>query len=344
MPQAIQLIVRSAAGLAIVLLLGCRSARDLPERAAAAGDTVAISKVASRFGFERFDVEDKQIVLREKPGVLEMEGDSRRAMFNRVVFWLSAPPVRRWGRWRMLQSDVEEMLAPLIVPSEAVKSEGNRVVLLDPGHGGEDSGATSGLYNIQEKQVTLELAGAVADLLRREGIDARLTRTDDRAMDLPARCEHAATVRADVLVSIHLNSATNTGSSGIEVHILPPAWHPGTADRKASCGNCMRYPGNLHDGANLVLGHALQASLLKHTGAEDRGVRRSRFHVIRCAPCPAALVECGFISNLREAQKLLTPGYRAQIARALAEGLVAYLDTVKRAHSEQSAVPPWRPK
>ena len=93
------------------------------------------------------------------------------------------------------------------------------------------------------------------------------------------------------------------------------------------------YPGNRHDGANMVLGHMLQKSLLKYTRAEDRGVRRSRFYVIKCAPCPAALVECGFISNRKERENLMDPKYRDRIAKALAEGIIAYLNTVKRAHN-----------
>ena len=149
-------------------------------------------------------------------------------------------------------------------------------------------------------------------------------------MGLPERCQYAARVQADVFVSIHLNSAADPDSSGIETHILPPACHPITASATVGSRDRTAYPGNSHDGANMALGYFLQKSLLKRTGAEDRGVRRSRFCVVKSAPCPAALVECGFVSNREEARKLLTAEYQDRIAQALAEGVLAYLDAVRR--------------
>ena len=83
-------------------------------------------------------------------------------------------------------------------------------------------------------------------------------------MDLQERCEYATRVRADVFVSIHLNSAADTDSSGIETHILPPAGHPITASDTVGPRDRAAYPGNSHDGANLVLGYSLQRSLLKY--------------------------------------------------------------------------------
>jgi N-acetylmuramoyl-L-alanine amidase len=267
-----------------------------------------------------------------------MEGDSRRASFNGVVFWLSAAPLRSWGRWTMLQSDVDKMLAVLVQPSQAAKAKGYRTVVLDAGHGGEDPGAANARYGIQEKRITLALANATRDIIRQHGVDVRLTRTGDRAMGLPERCQYAARVQADVFVSIHLNSAVDPDSSGIETHILPPAGHPITASATVGSRDRTAYPGNSHDGANMALGYSLQKSLLKCTGAEDRGVRRSRFWVVRNAPCPAALVECGFVSNGKEARRLLDAEYQGRVARALADGVLAYLDAVRRAQPSRSSV------
>ena len=294
---------------------------------------IAASKIATRFGFVSYDVKGKQITLRGKFNILEMEGDSRRASFNNVDFWLSGPPARRWGYWTMLQNDVDKMLTPLLNPSAAVKNEDYRVVVLDPGHGGNDKGANDLRRGIQEKQVVLELAKDVRNILKRYNIDARLTRWQDVNLDLDERCQYAAQVRADLFVSIHLNAAENDDSSGIETHILPPTGCPITASSKVNGRDISAYTGNQHDNANMVLGYMLQKSLLKYTHAEDRGVRRSRFQVIKNAPCPAALVECGFISNRKEREKLMNPEYRGRLARALAEGIIAYLNIVKRAHN-----------
>jgi len=269
--------------------------------------------------------------------VLEMAGDSRRALFNGVMVWLSAPPVRSWGRWTMIQSDVDKVIAPLVNPSQALRTEGRRVVVLDAGHGGEDEGAANARYRIQEKHVTLTLANAVRDLLLQHDVDVRLTRTTDRAMDLQDRCEYAARARASVFVSIHLNAATNQDSCGIETHVLPPTGCPVTCSVKVTRDDGATCPGNGHDGPNMVLGYLIQKQLVKETDAEDRGVRRSRFYVLKNAPCPAALVECGFVSNRREAQKLLNAEYNDRIARALAKGIMAYLDVVERAQPTRSS-------
>jgi len=319
--------------LAVILLSACWPLAGRCADKTFKSSSVAASKVAARFGFASYDVKGRQITLRGKFNLLEMEGNSRRASFNNVDFWLSAPPVRRWGHWTMQQNDVDKMLAPLLNPAVAVKNEGYRVVVLDPGHGGDDKGANNLRRGLQEKEVVLELAKDIRSILKRYDIDVRLTRWQDVNLELDERCQYAAKVQADLFVSIHLNAAENDDSSGIETHVLPPAGCPITASSKVNSRDISAYPGNQHDSANMVLGYMLQKSLLKYTRAEDRGVRRSRFQVLKSAPCPAVLVECGFISNRKEREKLMNVEYHGRIARALAEGILAYLNTVKRARN-----------
>lgn len=292
---------------------------------------VKISDVAQRYGIASYSSHGKQISLRGTALALNMQGDSRRATFNGVAIWLNAAPQRTWGRWTMQQSDVDKTLAPLLQPAQAVKGQGHRTVVLDAGHGGSDQGAARS--GICEKHITLSLALAVRKMLQQRGVETHLTRNGDRSMSLADRCAYARRNQADVFVSIHLNSAVSSKAAGIETHILPPAGQPITASPAARAADAIAYNGNKHDGANLLLGYMLQKSLLKYSGAEDRGVRRSRFYVGKYASCPAALVECGFVSNPREAKRLLTAEYQDKIAQALAEGILAYLNTVKRAKS-----------
>jgi len=317
----------------LILLLACESVCGRSVGTTVEGPSVAVSKVAGWYGFSSYDVHGKKLTLRGRFNMLEMEGDSRRASFNHVDFWLSGPPARSWGRWTMLQNDVDKMLVPLLNPSNALKGEGYGVIVLDPGHGGQDPGACDLRRGLEEKRITLELAQRVQTILQKCNVDARLTRGGDQTTDLDQRCLLANRFGADLFVSIHLNATANADSSGIETHILPPAGCPITASAFVSSRDRVAFPGNRHDDANMVLGYMLQKSLLKYTRAEDRGVRRSRFYVIKCAPCPAALVECGFISNRKEREKLMDPKYRDGLAKALAEGIIAYLNTVKRAHN-----------
>jgi len=319
----------------LFFLTACLMIGERAEGATSKFSPVVISKVADQLGFLSHGVNGKKITLRGKFNVLEMEGDSRRASFNNVDFWLSGPPARRWGRWTMLQNDADNMLRPLANPSAFLKDEGYRVIVLDPGHGGNDKGANDLRSGIQEKQIVLELAKDVRGTLKRYNLDVRMTRWQDVNLELDDRVQYAGKVRADLFVSIHLNAAENDDSSGIETHIVPPAGCPITASAKVNNRDQSVYPGNRHDGANMALGYMLQKSLLKYTRAEDRGVRRSRFQVIKNAPCPAALVECGFISNRREREKLMSREYRDRLSKALAEGIIAYLNAVKRANKIQ---------
>jgi N-acetylmuramoyl-L-alanine amidase len=80
--------------------------------------------------------------------------------------------------------------------------------------------------------------------------------------------------------------------------------------------------GNRHDGANTILGYCLQHRLVKTLRAPDRGIRRARFVVLREAPCPAALVECGFLSNAAEAGRIASPHYRVAMADGFVEGIL----------------------
>jgi N-acetylmuramoyl-L-alanine amidase len=88
--------------------------------------------------------------------------------------------------------------------------------------------------------------------------------------------------------------------------------------------------GNYHDPANAILGFALQSNLVKTTHRSDRGLRRARYAVLKNAPCPAALVECGFLSNPEEEALMIDPKYRETIAHGISNGLFAYLTLARR--------------
>ena len=297
------------------------------------GDAVSLSQLSHRYNFLSYTAQGKNLTLRTKFNTFTFEGDTRKVEFNNILIWLNAPVARHWGSWTIRDVDVEKTILPLINPPRALKSESWRLVVLDPGHGGQDPGASDLRRGLEEKRIALELAKRVRTILQKYNVDVRLTRDGDKTTDLNQRCLLANRWGADLFVSIHLNATANSDSSGIETHILPPAGCPITASAFVSSRDRVAFPGNRHDEANMVLGYMLQKSLLKYTRAEDRGVRRSRFYVIKCVPCPAALVECGFISNRKEREKLMQTEYKDRIAKALAEGIIAYLNTVKRAHN-----------
>lgn len=277
-------------------------------------------------------IDGKKITLFTRFSALQVEENSRKAKFNGITIWLNRPIGKSWRSRTIAQSDVNKTIKPLLNPQAAVAAERSRIVVLDAGHGGKDKGATNYRYGIREKDLTLKIAKSVRAILQRYKIKVELTRNYDQPISLAGRCLLAKRKGADLFVSIHFNSAAQSRASGIETFIIPPAGSPITASSKTYSRDRKTYPANKHDKANIVLGYLLQKSLLKHTRAKDRGVRRARFYMVRGISCPSALVECGFISNKREAEKILTASYRYNIAKGIAEGILAYLNMVQRAH------------
>jgi len=302
-------------------------------QAKAARATVSLDWVKRYYGFQSLTVRGKEITLVKRANTLSFTGNSRKATINGIAVWLNGPVVKKWGRWRILKSDVDKTVVPLLYPSRSLISEGYRVIVIDPGHGGKDKGAKDPWRSVEEKRVALYVAKKVRDILKKDRIHVQLTRSSDRKVSLDERCKIARRSKADLFVSIHLNSAKNSTASGLETHILPPAGCAITAEPSSiKARDKKSYTGNKHDGANMILGHTLQKSLVKFIRGKDRGVRRSRFYVISRIPCPSALVECGFLSNRAEAEKFISRAYRDKIARAIAEGIRSYLNSVKLAH------------
>lgn len=174
------------------------------------------------------------------------------------------------------------------------------VIAIDPGHGGRDPGAI-GVDGIQEKDIVLSVAHQVQRLLQERGYGVVMTRTDDREVLLQPRVDMAVQANAALLVSIHANALDRSGIHGIETYYLRP------------------------DSAELAA--ILHRSLVRATGAADRGVRRARFFVVRETPVgmPSVLLELGYVTNPTEGRKLATAEYQAILARAIADGIETFL-------------------
>lgn len=220
--------------------------------------------------------------------------------------------------------------------------EGRRPrLVIDPGHGGKDPGAV-GVGGLQEKEVTLAIALALADLLRREGVwDVKLTRDRDRTVSLEERTAIANAFGADLFVSIHANASPNREARGVETYYLDRA-----SDRAArrlaareNAGAEVAAAEMEHILADVVLhsklrdsrrlAEAVQGALVGHLsaarrGVRDLGVKRGPFYVLTGAFMPSVLVEVAFLSHPEEARWLRDPTFQRQTAAALAQGLGAF--------------------
>ncbi|MFY7833581.1 MAG: N-acetylmuramoyl-L-alanine amidase [Pseudanabaena sp.] len=183
---------------------------------------------------------------------------------------------------------------------------GRQLVVIDPGHGGPDVGATrNGIY---EKDIVLAMSKQLGRILQQMGYSVMYTRTEDIDLDLEPRVQIAENARASAFVSVHVNSLEASASqvNGVETYHAPGA----------SLGK------NL---AELV-----HEQIIASTGATDRGVRSARFHVIVKTSMPAILVETGFITNPSEAARLVNSAYQERMADAIAKGVDQFLKSYRR--------------
>jgi N-acetylmuramoyl-L-alanine amidase len=223
---------------------------------------------------------------------------------------------------------------------------GVKTIVIDPGHGGKDSGAI-GPNGLKEKDVVLKIAFYLKKILERElGVRVILTRKRDIFVPLVQRPAIANSKKADLFISIHLNASPDPTARGIETYYLNFTTDP-EAIRVAALENAAtnKSLSDLQDLVKAVLANTklsesrslaqkVQSALVKtlslyYKGIENRGVKCAPFLVLVGARMPAILVEASFISNPDEARRLKNPVYLERIAEGIARGIIAYIQSLK---------------
>jgi len=190
-------------------------------------------------------------------------------------------------------------------------------VIVDPGHGGSDDGASG--HNLKEKIITLDLAHRIVPKLNALGFTAILTREADEFVSLPERVAIANAVPSAIFISLHCNFSDNPAAHGIEIYRCD-AKSEGTNIRvTVSAGNAEAI-----SGVESRLAQALGDSVMERLRCESRGLKIANFYVVRNVDFPAVLVECGFLSNAEDAKLLADESYRDRLAQALTAGIAAY--------------------
>ena len=170
----------------------------------------------------------------------------------------------------------------------------SKTVVIDPGHGGRDSGAVWG--GVRECDLNLKTAFKLEYYLKRAGYKVVMTRRSDRSVSLGSRAAIANRYSNAVFVSIHYNASNVAYVNGGET------FHGGG---RSSC----------------YLSSSLQSNLVSRCKVKNRGSRYRRFSVLRNTKCPAALIECGFISNSRERGRCNSSSFQDNAARAIFAGI-----------------------
>ena len=317
------------AGL-ILPLVACAQVRGLRTLPYAGKRYVALQDLAGMYGLPLSAPGGKALLIRGQYLSVQFAMDGREAIVNGSKVWLHAPAIKVRGQWVISDADAQCVIDPLVRPSAYLGARATRTVVLDPGHGGKDPGASAN--GLQEKDMVLDLALRVRAHLRANGVRVVMTRDTDRYWTLQDRPFLAARGAGDAFVSIHFNATGTRSVQGVETFVTPVEQYPPTSDSRA--GKYPAVPNNRFNHSNTVLGHQIQRSLVGITRADDRGLKRARFHVLKNSAMPAALVECGFLTNPQEAQKVATPAYRETLAQGMAQGILNYLALVNRAKVE----------
>jgi N-acetylmuramoyl-L-alanine amidase len=243
--------------------------------------------------------------------------------------------------------DVRGKAQRQVAPVQPADPTRRHKIMLDPGHGGHDPGA-SGIRGIEEKALVLALGKLLAAKLQdRLPVEVTFTRTQDVYVPLEERTARANAAQADLFVSIHANASPNLALQGIETYYLNNTNDHATI-RLAALENGLRRPkgserreaslsyvlsdliqnGKAED--SLALAHSLQEGAVakargRYATVRNLGVKKGPFYVLVGAHMPCVLVEVGFITNPQEGSQLFSPAYQDALAEGLFQGIARFL-------------------
>jgi len=237
------------------------------------------------------------------------------------------------------------------------------MVMIDPGHGGGDTGAMGPKEaakkkgagppeRLIEKRVALQLAKLLGEQLKAKGCTVGYTRTADVAVPLLDRARAANDAGADIFVSLHFNACRDKSARGSEVFFLSlgpvdhelqaladdengPAGPSAETDIVAGILEDLAQKAYLHESERMAV--HIQTELNRLAGIKERGVKQAPFAVLRAAAMPAVLVETVFISNPAEAAKLRSPAFLKSAAAAIADGIQCYIESAGSGRTRRKA-------
>ena len=215
-----------------------------------------------------------------------------------------------------------------------------QTIVVDPGHGGRDPGAT-GVGGLQEKKVNLSISKRLAERLKSRGFSVVLTRHDDRTLDLEERTAIAESSGGDVFISIHANASRRAKTRGIEIYTLDanherhslnvasrengvPASKLDPLQRALARLRVDEVASNSERLAGLVHTNVIEGAKRTKRSLPDLGLKKGPFYVLFMSSMSSVLVETGFLTNKRDAKLLRSEKYQKDLAEEIAEGVHQY--------------------
>lgn len=286
---------------------------------------VSDENVARFYGFEHFEKQDDESVFKHPSLLMTWKIGTDSIYVNKLRFLLSFPVIENGDMALLSTVDLAKLVDPVIRPSYISTPIEFDTVVVDPGHGGEDSGIR-GLYG-WEKNYTLDLALRFADKLAQLGLKARLTRQADRTLSVQERVEEANKIGESIFISLHFGAEEESAHGGIRTFALAPQ---GTSTSEGGSSWNTALAGNDRDAENIALATAVHSYAINNTNSKspDLGVRRARFNVLRGIEKPAVLFDGGSLTHPDDASKIASESYREELAQALALAVSRFKTTV----------------
>ncbi len=265
----------------------------------------------------------KLLILKNESNTMGFELDSKDAVINGVKVSLLNAVSSENNSPLISEEDLTYIIKPILYPRSTLKKEKVKTIIIDPGHGGKDTGTLG--TKTREKDIVMPIAKKLAKVLTSEGYKVILTRGSDKFIPLRDRPGVISKYNGDLFISIHANHASNPDTKGFETFVLAPQ---GTASTYSKEPSFTMENGNIWNLNNELLGYEIQKALVM-TGRENRSLKHCRFVVLRFATKPAILVETGFLSNKEEEEFLSSNSGQEKIAEALACGINEYAKIMK---------------
>jgi len=313
---------------------------------------VPLLDLADSLGFSvKWFYEPAKIELKNKTVSIDLMVGSRYVQINKsdmrkmnssIVFIKGEPYVAATLLTSTLKPYYKNITSRKSLPT---RSKG--IIVLDPGHGGHDTGAI-GYRGIVEKNLVLDLSRRVRTILIRKGYKVRMTRDSDRFIELEQRSDVANNIGASVFISIHANAVNKNKRSitGSETYYLSKAQSAsskrtekienlGIKKKISSRWGTLKYKVKrwllgkhfkTNRDKSRKLAESVHRKLGKITVGKTRGIKTANFSVLRNSYCPSCLIEVGYLTNPTDATYLKRSSYKQKIAEAVAQGIIDYIN------------------
>jgi N-acetylmuramoyl-L-alanine amidase len=223
--------------------------------------------------------------------------------FNKYIFAAQEPSTVLGEKKKLNEENMDKQFKK----NEKINEDLNKIIVIDPGHGGADKGTNIGA--LYEKDINLKIAFYTRQYLQDKGFNALMTREEDKLIPLKEIGNFVNDIRPNVFVSIHVNSFKESKYKGISTYYYDP--------------------NGFQKEERMELAKSIQSENTKDGTWYNRGVLRQNIAVLRYSNFTCALVECGFITNEEDRKKLQDENILKNTGENIAKGIINYIESNK---------------